>query len=144
MFDKSNAMNRTMYDACSYNHELYQSVAPGSYVLDPVKYEHCNKCRHELGIVGGTAVSHISGNLVDLENNLRGQTHPVTKCPEYKYMPRCDQKVQGKEYIKPVQHPLIDTRPKHLPSCQMMSYPAVPPEPPMDRFKCQNPYKPRR
>lgn len=133
-------MNRTRYDSCSYNQELHQSVAPVSYVLDPIKYEHCNKCRVELGMIGGTAVSHISGNLVDLENDLRGQNRPATKCPQYKYLPRDDGLLQGKEYIKPVCHPKIDTRPRHLPACQFASYPEVPPEPPMNRFTCKNPY----
>jgi hypothetical protein len=43
-----------------------------------VMLAHCNiyylhidtntldKCRHQLGFIGGTAVSHIQGNLVDL------------------------------------------------------------------------------
>ena len=36
-------------------------------MLNPIKFENCNKCRMELGIVGGTAASHIQGNIVDLE-----------------------------------------------------------------------------
>ena len=58
--------NRLIYDTCAYKHELTQSVGPLEYVLNPMKYENCNKCRMELGLVGGTAVSHVKGNLVDL------------------------------------------------------------------------------
>lgn len=129
-------MNRTTYDACTYKQDLNQSVAPLSYVLDPIKYTHCNKCRVELGVVGGTAVSHVSGNQVDLESDLRGQNRPLTQCPEYKWVPPSGDSVQGKEYIKPVQHPPIDTRMVHLPPCQMVQFGAVPPTPPLDQYKC--------
>lgn len=129
-------MNRLTYDACSYDATLRQSVAPISYVLDPVRYEHCGKCRPELGIIGGTAVSHISGNLVDLENNLRGQDRPNTHCPAYKWLPQQGPFVQGKEYIKPVEHRPVDTRMQHLNACQFTTYPSVPPTPPMDLFRC--------
>jgi len=127
-------MNRLIYDSCSYKKELEQSVAPIQYILDPIKYENCQKCRPELGIVGGTAVSHIKGNLVDLENDLRNQNRPNTKCPSYKWVP--NEKLQGKEYIKPVQHPEIDSSMLHLPSCQMQRFPEVPYPPPMDLYKC--------
>lgn len=130
------ALNRLTYDACAYQEALKQSTSPISYVLDPIKYEHCQKCRVELGVVGGTAVSHVTGNLVDLENDLRGQNRPNTHCPNYKFTPNDEQYIQGKEYIKPVQHPKIDTSMKHLMPCQMVNYGAVPSEPPMNLFKC--------
>ena len=62
--------NRLKFDTCAYKKNLDQSVGPLSYVLNPMKYENCNKCRMELGIVGGNNVSQIKGNLVDLENDL--------------------------------------------------------------------------
>lgn len=130
------SMTRAEYDACSYDRELKQSVAPISYVLDPIKYEHCDKCRIELGVVGGSAVSHVRGNLVDLENDLRGQNRPATRCPEYKFVPRDDNILQGKEYIKPVAHPEIDTRMVHLKPCQMFSYDPVPKAPELNLFTC--------
>ena len=130
-------MNRLTYDSCSYARALGQSVAPLDYVLDPIKYEHCGKCRMELGVVGGTAVSHAKGNLVDLENNLFGIDRPNTHCPAYKYQgPRADGFVQGREYIKPVVHPAVDTRMQHLRSCQMHDYPAVPLAMQAPRYKC--------
>ena len=129
-------MNRLTYDACSYDASLRQSVAPISYVLDPIRYEHCNKCRPELGVVGGTAVSHVTGNLVDLENNLRGGDRPNTHCAQYKWLPQQGAYVQGKEYIKPVQHPAINTSMQHMNACQFTTYPSVPPTPPMDLYRC--------
>ena len=130
------SMSRLTYDSCAYNSELYQSTAPLNYILDPARYENCNKCRMELGVVGGTAVSHINGNLVDLENDLRGQNRPNTHCPTYKYIPPSDNILQGKEYIKPVQHPAIDTNMRHLPACQFINYGSVPTPPPMEKYSC--------
>lgn len=117
--------------------ELNQSVSPLSYSLDPVKFEHCNKCRPELGIVGGTAVSHVAGNLVDLENDLRGGNRPVTRCPKYKFMPKRNKSVRGTNYIKPVPNRSVDTHMVHLPPCQMQSYPPIPATPKMNLFSCK-------
>ena len=133
-------MNRLTYDCCAYSKALSESVAPLDYMMDTSKYEHCNKCRIELGVVGGTAVSHVSGNLVDLENNLLGLDRPNTKCPSYKFLPPAPgQPLQGKEYITPVQHAPIDTNLRHLPACQMHDFPGVPAPPPMRPFVCGGP-----
>lgn len=131
------SMNRLLYDKCAYTEALQQSVSPLNYLLDPIKYEHCNKCRIELGLVGGTAVSHINGSLVDLENNLIGLDRPGTLCSSYKYAPvGPGQPLQGHEYIKPVCHPEIDTTLRHLQPCQMQSFPEVPAPAPYARYKC--------
>ena len=128
------SFNRLSYDDCAYKSELAESVSYLTYMLDPVRYEHCNKCRPESGIVGGTAVSHAKGNLVDLENNLFGIDRPNTHCPSFKYSPG-DSK--GKEYIKPVCHPNIDNTPMHLRPCQFHNTMSTPQPPGMNLFKCQ-------
>ena len=51
--------NRLIYDNCEYKTKLNESTNPLNYMLNPIRYENCNKCRMELGVVGGTAVSHI-------------------------------------------------------------------------------------
>jgi hypothetical protein len=130
------SLNRLSYDTCSYQTTLNQSVAPISYFLDPIKYENCSKCRPELGLVGGTAVSHVAGNMVDLENDLRNANRPNTHCPSYKYIPPSTNFLQGKDYIMDKQFPQIDTTLKHLPPCQFFTYPEVPLTPAMDRFSC--------
>jgi len=118
--------NRLLYDPCSYKQALKQSVSPVEYMLNPIKYEHNQKCRPESGLLGGTNVSHVHGNLVDLENNLRGQTYPATHCSQYQYEPPKTNILKGKEYIKPVEHPDIDTNMRHLRSCQLASRTPVP------------------
>ena len=42
----------------------------------------------DLGVIGGTAVSHIRGNLVDLETDLRGP-RKASLCPSQKFFSMC-------------------------------------------------------
>jgi len=92
----------------------------------------------ELGLVGGTAVSHIQGNLVDLETDLMGITRKASLCPTNKYISSCATKnianckpnnivykdTNGNQHV-------IDTNKVHLPSCNMIRYKPVslPPQP---------------
>jgi hypothetical protein len=139
--------NRLKYDTCAYKKSLDQSVGPLSYVLNPIKYENCNKCRMELGIVGGTAVSQIRGNLVDLENDLRGQTRSASLCPDNHYQPSCKDgigekcqpqqiNISGNSCKKPR---TINTELLHLPPCQMIRYKPVPLPPALDIPTCSTP-----
>ena len=126
--------NRLIYDTCAYKHELTQSVGPLEYVLNPIKYENCNKCRMELGLVGGTAVSHIKGNLVDLETDLMGITRRHTNCPSKLYQNPCpngDINACKPNNIHIPGDPSqsqrdINTQMLHLPSCQMIRYKPIP------------------
>lgn len=125
------SFNNLSYDSCTYRKDLKENVGILSYVLSPFRFEHKNKCRHELGLVGGTAVSHIDGNLVDLESELRGQTRYLTKCTSTAATPL----QQGQSIIND-KTPPIPTTMKHLPPCQMISYRSVPLPPPMNMNKC--------
>ena len=126
--------NRLMYDNCAYVTNIKQSVAPTHYMLDVSKYENCNKCRMDLGIVGGVGVSHIRGNLVDLENELRGQNRNASACPTKHYVPA--RLTEDNSFFQPSSIKIentpnrkgrtIDTRMQHLPSCQMIRYKSVP------------------
>ena len=81
--------NKLIYDKCEYNKRLEESVGPLAYQLDIDRYENKNKCRIELGLLGGNNVSHIKGNQVDLENDLLGLTRPPLnrQCPINLYHP---------------------------------------------------------
>ena len=129
--------NRLMYDDCSYNKSLKESVGPLSYLLNPMKYENCNKCRNELGLVGGTNVSNIRGNLVDLENDLFGITRLASDCPSNKYHPSTNNQIVTNDRCG--RQRVIDTRMQHLPSCQMINYRAVRQPSPMDVQSCPSP-----
>lgn len=127
--------NRLMYDTCAYKKKLDESTSPLSYVLNPMKYENCNKCRMELGILGGPSVSQIKGNLIDLENELRGQTRPLSQCPAKKFHP-------GKPIITVQENGQanhLDTELLHLPSCQMIRYKPIPLPDPIKMETCPGP-----
>lgn len=122
------SFNHLIYDTCAYKQNLKQSTGVGSYQLYPGKYNHCNKCRMQLGIVGGNAVSLYKGNMVDLESDLRGQTRASSLCPSHKFMPRCKQRCDSGLPSGPVD---CDSELIHQPACQMIRYPptVLPPSP---------------
>jgi hypothetical protein len=100
--------NRLSYDSCAYNAKIDVSKGPMIYALYSGKYENSAKCRIEFGTVGGNGVSLYSGNLVDLESDLRGQTRASSDCASKKYSPS--------------QSPV---KLAHQPSCQIQYYPKV-------------------
>jgi hypothetical protein len=124
------SFNRTKYDTCSYKQNLQQSVSTLSYILSPMNFEHKDKCRHQLGLIGGTAVSHIKGNMVDLDSELRGQTRYISKCGNNMYVPTDDGIIKN-DKTQP-----IDTTALHLPYCQSIMYHSVPLPPKMDFNHC--------
>jgi len=123
-----------------------QSADAYSYVLIPEKFENPNKCRNALGMVGGSEVSHITGNIVDLESDLFGITRLQSKCNSKQYVPSCplggkdcpdypaDIKFQDKETGEVRQ---VNTKPRHLPTCQTWSYPGTPYPRPYGQETCE-------
>jgi hypothetical protein len=123
-----------------------QSADRYSYVLIPEKWENPNKCRNALGLVGGSEVSHVKGNLVDLESDLFGITRPQSKCNAKQYTPSCplgggecpdypasiNYKDKGTGEVRSV-----DTTPYHLRTCQSWSYPGVPVPRPYGQETCE-------
>jgi hypothetical protein len=112
--------NRLTYDNCAYQKSLQQSTGPLEYAMYTGKYENCAKCRIEFGVVGGNGVSLFSGNLVDLESDLRGQTRIASLCPSTMYNPS-----------KAPQVNLV-----HQPSCQLQYYPKTPMPQPVKPTSC--------
>ena len=132
--------NRLMYDTCAYKKALSESVAPINYMLYPGKYENCSKCRIELGVVGGNNVSLISGNLVDLESDLRGQTRQASLCPSNKYQPKCNGCKNSNDGI-PCSGAKCQEKLIHQPACQMHRYPKMPMPPAQQIYNCNYPSK---
>lgn len=124
------SFNRSKYDNCSYKQNLQNNVSTLSYILSPMNWEHQDKCRHQLGLVGGTTVSHIQGNFVDLDSELRGQTRYISKCGTNMYVPTDD------GIIKNDKTPPINTTSLHLPACQTIMYRSVPLPPQMKFNNC--------
>ena len=129
------SFNRLKYDTCTYKQELKRDVTTLDYLLSTFPFENCNKCRHEFGLVGGTNVSHTSGNMVDVESELRGQTRVQSRCPCNKYQGPDDRGMIVNHQTAPL--PIDATA--HLPSCQMISYRAIPLPPKMNVDRCARP-----
>ena len=117
--------NRLSYDACAYANQLKESTSPLDYALYTGKYENCAKCRIEFGVVGGNGVSLFSGNLVDLESDLRGQNRLLSKCQSTMYTPQCKD-CNNNNNGMPCSSKECKQKLMHQPSCQMQYYPKVP------------------
>jgi hypothetical protein len=105
-----------------------------SYTQIPQKFEHPQKCRNALGLVGGSEVSNISGNIVDLESELLGITRSQSKCTSRQYKPACPLGGEGCPDYPPTleytnkstgEKVAIETKPLNLPTCQMQTMPGV-------------------
>lgn len=81
--------NRILYDSSTYNQNVKQNSNIQEYQMYVGKYDNEKKCRIEFGILAGNDVSIYSGNTVDLESDLRGQTR---KCStdSSTYKPLCN------------------------------------------------------
>ena len=121
--------------------EKRSDIIMGGYTMIPQKFYHPQASRHALGLVGGNEVSVASGNLVDLESDLRNITRDLSHAPSKKYVPSCP---LGGEKACPAwpkslvfnERPTgkmvtINMAPRHLPTHQTMSYPGVPAPAPM-------------
>ena len=139
---------------------LAAAMIAGGYTMIPQKYYNSNAARNALGLVAGNDVSIASGNLVDLESDLYGITRTASKAPSKQYQPSCPlggpsgraATVAPVNSVAPYSglgsscaswpRPIVfleratgntvtvDTKPRHLPTIQYVSYPGVPaPEP---------------
>ncbi len=105
-----------------------------AYTQISQKFEHPQKCRNALGLVGGSEVSNISGNMVDMESELLGITRSQSKCISRQYKPTCPLGGEGcPDYPASLSYTnkstgekvSIDTKPRNLPTCQMQTMPGV-------------------
>ena len=126
--------NRLIYDTCAYTKAIQESTSPLNYTLYPGQFENCAKCRIEFGSVGGNGVSLFSGNLVDLESDLRGQTRPSSLCPLNHYQPSCDK--SGKDGIPCGSFNRDNSNLVNQPACQMVNYPKIPMPQNNTQYKC--------
>tara|TARA_Y100000590_G_C15346716_1_gene873541 strand:- start:128 stop:595 length:468 start_codon:yes stop_codon:yes gene_type:complete len=134
--------NRLIYDDCEAKTLLDQSTGQLAYIINPIKYENCKKCRMELGIVSGQDVSTIKGNMVDLESDLLGVTRPPTQrheCSSRLFHPQQANQIKVQARSPNQEAMTIDTTPVHLPCCQMFSYKKAPTPSPFVPESCPRP-----
>jgi hypothetical protein len=128
------SQTRFIYDNCEFVKRLEESMNPLDWILDDSRYYNRGKCRQEVGIVGGTAVSHVKGNLVDLESDLTNRTRAASLCPSEKWHPvPVNGVIRNPPTITTPKGTVIDTRMVHLPPCQIVAYPSIPMP---DKFRC--------
>ena len=132
-------------------HRLSDTIS-GGYTQIPEMYYHPRPSRNALGLFAGNDVSPATGNLVDLEAELRGITRDLSRDPSKKYQPSCplgvptvdrsrltslsqmsgtDTSCQGSRILYFTERSTgrlqtIDTSLRHLPTIQYVSYPGVP------------------
>ena len=108
-----------------------------------MRNENCNKCRMELGT--GLILSHIKGNLVDLETDLLElpeKHHYVLQ----KFSSKCAlgnmANCQPENIVIQGEHcgdkRVIDTTPVHLKSCNLIRYAPTPMPPKPNYSNCFN------
>ena len=122
------AFSRLRYDNKAYTEEVGQSTGSLGYLLNPIKYENCHKCRVNFGIVGGPEVSINESDIVDVESELSGRTRPLTKCEAKKFSPSCAAgNAAGKQCKSdsglPYDCDECQPSKKHLNSCSIVDYP---------------------
>lgn len=81
--------SRLLYDNCAGQEYLNRNKQYRDYLFYGGKYYHNNPCRIGFGVVGGNNVSLYTGNLVNLESDLRGITRPLSLCNKHGYNPYC-------------------------------------------------------
>jgi hypothetical protein len=151
---KTDANSREMFSLASFGDLTMGAIsAPpaetvaGGYTMIPQKFYHPNAGRNAIGLVGGNEVSIITGNMVDLESDLRNITRDLTRLPTRQYQPACALGGGTATGLAPIASNgdcaawpdrlvfreratgkvvSVSTTPRHLPTVQMMSYPGVP------------------
>lgn len=113
-----------------------QSLQINSYIMDNTKFENKNKARVEFGILGGTTVSHVKSNLVDVENDLYGITRDATRCPDFKYMPPENNALEPIKLFKCDSTPTLNLKQEHLKAVNFFDYQEVPKEPKLRFDRC--------
>ena len=102
--------NRILYDSSTYNRSVKQNNNIEQYQMYVGKFDNGQKCRIDFGILAGNDVSTYTGNMVDLESDLRGQTR-ICSSDNTNYPPMCN---NGNS--------VSYTNKKDLPICSFTSY----------------------
>lgn len=121
--------NRLRYDTCATKSELMDNVSIFSHTLDVNRFVHNAPCMHDGGFTSGNTTSTVGaqpttndvssawGKMVELENDLRGQTRPASRCPAFDYSPKKGLISNAPLYGPKVPDIKLDSF-SHLPSCE--------------------------
>ncbi len=118
-------------DSCATKAEFRDNVSIFSHTVDVDRFVHSEPCAHRKGLAQTHSVSTVGpqplpgnvhkawGDMIALENDLRGQTRHASRCPAYMYAPGAKEtKNQFREAPPPVRTDAME----HLGQCQMIDY----------------------
>ncbi len=119
------SQSRLSYDDQVYNENVKQSTGTLGYILNPIRYVNCRKCRIEQGITQGQDVSITPGNIVDMESDLSGRTRLNSKYDCNAYRPKCSKKGHKCKTDSGIPYDCDECQPDklHLKSCSIVDYP---------------------
>nr|WRJ69775.1 hypothetical protein TetV2_00326 [Oceanusvirus sp.] len=125
--------SRLRYDTCASKAEFRDNVSIFSHTVDVDRFVHSEPCAHKVGLGQTNAASTVGpqplpgnihqawGQMIAVENDLRGQTRHTSRCPSYKYIPKGDV-IQNKNLFREEAPPLQTDGKEHLGECQMLDY----------------------
>lgn len=125
--------NRLKYDTCAAKTELRDNVSIFRHALDVDRFVHSSPCYHERGLVSGNTTATVGqqptpdgvgrarGEMVALENDLRGQTRADTRCPGFDYLPKRGL-VTSSTMFRPQQEDIRTDDKDVLGACQVIDY----------------------
>ena len=94
------SFNRLKYDFCEEKNTINQSIRPGDYKVNtPIACNGCFQVNPSVVMQkGGVSMQkdtpwRFYNGPVDVESDLKNITRPATKCPTFKYQPKCENTV---------------------------------------------------
>lgn len=125
--------SRLRYDTCAAKAEVRDNVSIFSHAVDVNRFIHSEPCYHQRGLVAGNTTSTVGeqpnpdnvhtawGEMVAVENDLRGQTRTASSCPSFKYLPQTG-KISNKSEFRPPQPDISTDKKSNLSQCQILDY----------------------
>jgi len=107
------SFTKNKYDACFMKQYDQSNKSIFDYVIDKSRFINKNECNNYTAPFLTHIPSGVPKMNVDIENELKGMTRPVTKCAECKYHPTDDTFVQSYGFDKS----MIDVYPNNKKEC---------------------------
>ena len=107
------SFTKNKYDACFTKQHDQSNRSIFDYVVDKSRFVNKNECNNYTAPFLTYIPSGIPKMNVDIENELKGMTKPVTKCSECKYKPEDESLVQSYGFDKK----MMDVYPNNKGEC---------------------------
>lgn len=108
------SFTKNKYDDCFMKQYQQSNKSIFDYVVDNARFVNKNECNNYTAPFLTYIPSGVPKMNVDIENELKGMTKPVTKCTSCKYTPEDDSLVQTYGFD---QKPVADVYPHNKKEC---------------------------